>query len=85
MHLTDTAPPLTIRPARSDDGPRLRRLAILDSQPALTGPALIAEIADEPWAAVEIASGRTLADPFRPSAAVAALTRAHADSLRHAA
>jgi len=84
MHLIDTTPPLTIRPAGSDDIARLRRLAVLDSQPELSGPALIAAIADEPWAAVEVASRRTVADPFRASAGVAGLIRAHAESLRHA-
>ena len=34
---------------------------------------LIAELGEEPWAAVELRSGRTVADPFRPSAAVAAI------------
>ena len=48
-------------------------------QPELTGPALIAEIGDEAWAAVELRSGRTIADPFRPSAEIAALARASAN------
>ena len=80
-----TQQPITIRPADSQDAPRLRLLAGLDSQPELAGPAVIAEIGGEPWAAVEVGSGRTVADPFRPSAAIAALARAHAQTLRHAA
>ena len=71
--------PWTIRPADANDTPTIRRLAALDSQPEFTGPALIAEIGDEAWAAVELRSGRTIADPFRPSASIAALARASAD------
>jgi hypothetical protein len=70
--------PWTIRPAGPTDAPTIRRLASLDSQPELSGPALIAEVGDEPWAAVELRSGRTVADPFRPSAPIAALARARA-------
>ena len=71
--------PWTIRPAGPSDTPTVRRLANLDSQPELTGPTLIAEVGNEPWAAVELRSGRTVADPFRPSAEIAAFARARAD------
>ena len=74
---------LTIRPAAADR--EVQRLAVLDSQPDLVGPVVVAEVGDEPWAAVEISSGRTVADPFRPSAEVAALARARAAGLRLAA
>lgn len=74
---------LTIRPAAADLD--VQRLAVLDSQPDLVGAVVIAEVGDEPWAAVEISSGRTVADPFRPSAGVAALARARAAGLRLAA
>ena len=71
--------PWTIRAADPSDAATLRRLAGLDSQPELTGPVLLAEVGDEPWAAVELRSGRTVADPFRPSAEIAAFARARAD------
>jgi hypothetical protein len=71
--------PWTIRAADAGDTPTIRRLAGLDSQPELTGPVLIAEVGDEPWAAVELHSGRTVADPFRPSAQIAELARARAN------
>ena len=76
--------PLTMRPAAAADRD-VHRLAVLDSQPDLEGPVVVAEVGDEPWAAVEVRSGRTVADPFRPSAEVAALARARAAGLRHAA
>ena len=69
----------TIRSARSSDAGHLQRLAGLDSQPEIVGPALIAEVDHEPWAAVELRSGRTVADPFRPSAEIAAFARARAN------
>jgi hypothetical protein len=69
----------TLRPAGAGDARHLQRLAALDSQPEIVGPALIAEVGDEPWAAVELRSGRSVADPFRPSAEIAALARARAD------
>ena len=77
--------PLTIRHAEAGDTPTIRRLAALDSQAELTGPALIAEVGDEAWAAVELRSGRTIADPFRPSEQIAAIARARATVLRIAA
>lgn len=65
----------TIRPAGAEDRYALQRLASLDSQADLRGPVLIAEVGAEPWAAVELRSGRTIADPFRPSAPLAAIAR----------
>ena len=84
-HCTTPRRPLTIRHAEPGDTPAIRRLAALDSQPDLTGPTLIAEIGDEAWAAVELQSGRTVADPFRPSAQIAAIASARATVLRIAA
>lgn len=75
MHLSPNAKSWTLRPAGAADSTAIQRLATLDSQPALSGPVLIAEVGEEPWAAVEMRSGRTVADPFRPSAAVAAIAR----------
>jgi membrane protein DedA with SNARE-associated domain len=62
----------TIRPAQASDADALRRLAALDSQPAIDGPSLIAEVDHQPWAAIELRSRRVVADPFTPSAAIAA-------------
>ena len=65
----------TIRRADASNADALRRLAALDSQPAPSGPSLIAEVDGQPWAAIELASRRVVADPFKPSAAVAAALR----------
>ncbi len=75
---------LTIRPADVADAGALARLAALDSSSPPTGDSLIAEVGDEIWAAVDVRSGATIADPFRPSADVVDLLRFSAARLRGA-
>ena len=76
----------TIRPATSEDAPRLRNLAILDSQPSLAGEILLAEIDSRIVAAVAMDGGRTISDPFVPTAAiVSALGTTRANHLRRGA
>jgi hypothetical protein len=69
---------LTIRAAGFEQAAALRYLADIDSQPRLQGDALLALMADEPVAAISLANGRVVADPFRPTLAAAELLR-----LRH--
>jgi hypothetical protein len=57
-----------IRQASDDDWPSLNRLAGLDSQRGLTGPALVAEIGGDPAAAISLTDGRVIADPFQHTA-----------------
>ena len=83
-HLT-THTEVTIRHAEIVDAPALRRLAQLDSQSPITGPSVIVEVDREPWAAVELDTGRVIADPFRPSSHVAQAAQAHAAGLRRTA
>jgi hypothetical protein len=73
---------LTIRRADTSDQGSLVRLAALDSASPPTGEALLAEVAGEAWAAVEIDSGTAIADPFRPSADLVDLLRLRASLLR---
>ena len=47
---------------------KVRDLAALDSRPALTGDVLLAVVSDEPVAAISLADGKVVADPFRPTA-----------------
>src|SRR4051794_41935404 len=61
----------TIRRATEADAPALRRLAALDSRPALAHPALIGELDGAPAAALSLADGRLAADPFPPTGALA--------------
>ena len=59
---------ITIRTASRSDAPALHLLAQLDSQPDLVGDALIAEVCGRAVAAIEADSGRSIADPFQPTA-----------------
>jgi hypothetical protein len=76
-----TTTDVTIRTAVEADCGKLRRLAALDSARPLAGDALVAEVAGEPVAAIEIATGRTIADPFRPTAVLADLLHRRATAL----
>ena len=75
---------IALRPAAPDEDADLRRLAELDSASPLRTPALVALVDGEPVAAVSLADGRAVADPFRPTADVVALLRERAAGLRHA-
>ena len=66
---------LTIRAAGFEQAAALRYLADIDSQPRLEGDALLALMAVEPVAAISLANGRVVADPFRPTLAAAELLR----------
>lgn len=73
---------VTIRGAYPDDTCALRRLAALDSQRLRSIDLLVAEIDGELVAAVALDQDWTIADPFRPTAAVVDLLRARAAQLR---
>ena len=73
MTSTTDTPQIIIRPARTDDGFALHRLAALDSSSVPTGPILAAEMDGEIVAALPLDGGRTIADPFRATAPAVAL------------
>jgi len=64
---------VVIRPARDADVAPLHDLAELDSALPLTGAVLVAVVEGRLWAAIAVADGRVIADPFKPSAGAAAL------------
>lgn len=66
---------MVLRAARPTDETVLRRLAALDSTRPLRGRALVAEVDGEPVAAISLADGRVVADPFRRTADVVELLR----------
>ena len=76
--------PLVLRPATSVDTADLERLAALDSAHVPAGDVLIGETAGEPVAAVAIADGRVVADPFRPTADLVAVLVLRAAMVRGA-
>ena len=71
------APKITIREATAADVFALRRLAALDDRPALRGTALVAEEQDELRAAIDIETGRVIANPFAPTAELVDMLRMH--------
>lgn len=75
---------LVIRPARQDDSLALRRLALIDDQRPLTGPALIAEVDGEARAALSLSDRRAIADPFHRTADLVSLLEVRASLLREA-
>ena len=76
--------PLVLRPATSADTADLERLAALDSARPLDGEVLLAFAGGEVRAALDLESGRAVADPFFPSADLVDLLRAAAgDRPRH--
>ena len=66
---------VTIRRAFPDDAEALRRLAALDGAKLPQADVLVAEVAGELWAAVAVADGSAVADPFRPTAELVELLR----------
>ncbi len=57
---------VNVRMMRPEDRAALMRLAALDSGPIPFGAWLVAEVEGELWAALPLAGGRAVADPFRP-------------------
>ena len=72
---------IAIRRATDDDRRTLDRLSALDSAPPLSGPALLAFLDGQPCAALSLADGRVVADPFHPTADAVELLRARAAHL----
>lgn len=69
---------VTMRLAGPADQLALWRLAAMDSQPAPAGDVLIAEVGGSIRAAVPVAGGPAIADPFEPTANLVALLRERA-------
>lgn len=72
---------LVIRLAVVADEPRLRRLAHMDSARPLSGQTLIAEQGGSVIAALSLADGAAIADPFVASADAVAMLRVRAAQL----
>jgi hypothetical protein len=71
-----------IRIATEDDADALRRLAELDSQrPLGSDRILVGEIDGTPAAALSLATGQAIADPFKPTGHLVATLRTRAAGL----
>jgi len=74
---------IVIRTPRPEEAFAVRRLAYLDSQRPLRGDVLVAQVDGDVLAAVALADGRVVADPFTHTADVVELLRMRA-AARHA-
>jgi hypothetical protein len=74
--------PVSIRSAADSDRNQLQRLAERDSGAVPREPLLVAEASGELRAAISLADGRAIADPFHPTADLVALLRARAQHAR---
>jgi hypothetical protein len=73
---------VVLRVARPGDEAILQRLAALDSRPMPAAPVLVAEVDGEALAALSLADGAAVADPFSPTAPLVELLRAGAAARR---
>ena len=67
--------PITITRSTEADAPGLWRLAALDDRRAPRSPALLAYVDGELRAALGLADGRAVADPFHPTAELVEILR----------
>jgi hypothetical protein len=72
---------MMIRRTTPDDAIALMRLASLDSQPPFGHDALVAVVDGEIRAAVSLADGRAIANPFEHTAELVELLRMRAEQL----
>jgi hypothetical protein len=72
---------MIIRRATPHDEPALRRLAALDSKRPPKGDALVAEIDGQIHAAIGLADGTAIADPFKNTAELVELLQMRAQQL----
>ena len=75
------ATPVTLRFSFPDDDQAVARLAVLDSAKLPTGPLLLAEASGELRAALSLADGSVIADPFHQTAHLVKLLRIRASQL----
>jgi hypothetical protein len=72
---------VAVRLARPEDEPAIRRIAALDGKRVPAGRVLVAEADSEVIAALSVAGGGAVADPFRWTAEVVALMEMRAEQL----
>jgi hypothetical protein len=71
----------TIRAAGPADAAALRRLAQRDTRPLPEGDLLVAIVEGEARAAISLANGETIADPFHPTAELVDMLELHGSRL----
>jgi hypothetical protein len=83
--MTSSPASLSLRPAGPADATALDRLAALDSSRRPAAPVLLAFLDGRPAAALSLADGRAVADPFQRTAHALAVLRLRAGQERSAA
>jgi hypothetical protein len=83
--MTSSSATLSLHAAGSADRGALTRLAALDSAAELREPVLLAAVDGRPVAAMSLADGRVVADPFSRSAEAVELLRVRAGRERSVA
>ena len=82
-HVTDDPhAALLIRPASTDDEPAIARLSALDERELPDGERLVGELGGRIVAALEVGSGRAVADPFVPTTGLVELLGLRAAQVR---
>ena len=74
--------PVLIRAASAADAGAIDRLAVLDDRTLPPGERLVGELSGRVVAAVDVASGRSIADPFVPTTGVLELLGVRAAQVR---
>jgi hypothetical protein len=82
-HMTRTinTDSLTVRRAGAQDAAQLLRLAALDSAGVPSGDVLVAESSGQLLAALSLADGHAVADPFEPTAEMVEVLRLRAGQI----
>jgi hypothetical protein len=80
--LSPSTAAIITRIAEPSDTEPLKHLAALDSARPLDGTALVAEVDGKTVAALDIESGRSVADPFRPTQRILDLLHLRAAQIR---
>ena len=75
---------IIIRSPHTEEAFAVRRLAYLDSQRPLRGQTLVAFEDGQPLAAISLADGRVVADPFQQTAKLVAQLRMRARAMQEA-
>jgi hypothetical protein len=77
----DAGAVIRLRLATPGDEPAIEQLAELSGRVKGRGPWIVAEVDGQTWAALSLAGGEPLADPFRPTAEIRALLSLRAKQL----
>jgi hypothetical protein len=80
--MRETLHHITIRRASGTDQASLARLADLDSARPLSGDVMVAEMGGELRAAIELAGGAAIADPFSPTGDLVEMLRLRIERMR---